>query len=173
MKSITEGSRAVFTFKFPAEVEGNGYATTAQGWVDMGVETSLNNFLGLEAITNLEGHHIIIGKSSLNGYYDITFTMLYDLDGETPLQFKGVDDIHFKDVLQLIDTPKTNTMRTLYVKKTNYAELKNKWGIEPIFAKHDTLYIRCNKDCKVDWDNAPVYKAEDLVGRNNVQVLTL
>jgi len=159
MKSITEGSRAVFTFGIPAEVEGNGYSTTAQDWVDMEVTTSLNNCLGLEALTNLEGHHIIIGKSSLNGYYDITFTSLYDLDGETPLQFKDISDVHFTNVFYKVKIAKTDRGSDIANEKSEvlrnlFKEMDDKYvSDENILTNNmlDILINKCNQLKKSDF----------------------
>jgi len=62
-------------------------------------------------------------------------------------------------------------MKKLNVKKTSLHELNEKWGFIPIiYSVFEPLYIRCNSKGEVNWDKAPVYTHEELIGRNNVKI---
>ena len=63
-------------------------------------------------------------------------------------------------------------MKTLNVKPTTINELVKQWGFVPPLLAKAPLYIRCNVKGVINWDKAPVYGAEELVGRNNVNIIT-
>lgn len=63
-------------------------------------------------------------------------------------------------------------MKRLYVTKVTLAQLKEHWGFTPIFpGKSTSLFIRCNKNKEINWNNATVYNSEELVDRNNIAYL--
>ena len=62
-------------------------------------------------------------------------------------------------------------MRKLNLKKTTLGELKEKWGFKPLGYSQQKLFIRCNAKGDINCEVAPVYRAEELVGRDNVKVL--
>lgn len=67
-------------------------------------------------------------------------------------------------------------MRTLYVKRTNYIEIKKNWGRNgcwPFNNPWEHYYIRCNKKGVVNWlANLPVFTASELIEKNNVKIVT-
>lgn len=62
------------------------------------------------------------------------------------------------------------TPRRLFIKKTSNKELYEKWNFNPSLM--GALYIRCNAKGEINWDKAPVFRAETLVGRDNVIIMT-
>ena len=62
-------------------------------------------------------------------------------------------------------------MKRLHVKKVSPKTVNNKWGFHA-YRLHHVLYIRCNVKGNINWDKAPVYHAEELVGRDNVKILS-
>ncbi|MGR3218493.1 MAG: hypothetical protein ACUZ8H_01565 [Candidatus Anammoxibacter sp.] len=62
-------------------------------------------------------------------------------------------------------------MKTLNVKKTSLQELKEQWGFEPILLIGREIYIRCNAKGEINWDVAPVYSHDELIERNDVNIL--
>jgi len=65
-------------------------------------------------------------------------------------------------------------MKTLNVKETSLNELKRQWSISVMFPaswENFQLFIRCNRNGEVNWDVAPVYTANELISRNNVNIL--
>lgn len=62
------------------------------------------------------------------------------------------------------------TNRILYVKRTNAVQLRqNGWPIIS-FSICDPYYIKCRKDGVVNWSGS-VYKASELIERNNVKIV--
>lgn len=95
MREIKPNSTA--TFFFPNTFECN---YTAKDFHIDEVETSLGNTLDLETWKGLEGNEIIIEQKACDGYYDIVFTNMYDLDGDTPLRFTAMSQFHFKGIIE-------------------------------------------------------------------------
>ncbi len=64
-------------------------------------------------------------------------------------------------------------MRTLYVKFTTLKSLKdNGWPTEIIrFSICDPYYIQCRKDGTVNYNKAGLYRASELIERNNVKIV--
>jgi len=63
------------------------------------------------------------------------------------------------------------TKKTLNVKPTNNSELAEKWGLNFNPSLKGKLFIRCNSKGVVNWDKAPVYNADELFGRENVNII--
>lgn len=60
-------------------------------------------------------------------------------------------------------------MKKLHVKRTSAKELtENGWPV--IGLANHSLYVRCDRDGKVKWDKTLLYKAEELIGRDNVVI---
>jgi hypothetical protein len=58
----------------------------------------------------------------------------------------------------------------LSLRKTSNAEITKQWGFDT-HLQHKSLYIQCNSKGEVNWDKASVYSAEELVGKDNVEIL--
>lgn len=62
-------------------------------------------------------------------------------------------------------------MRTLYVKYTTAKTLlDNGWPPVP-YSILDPYYVKCRKDGYVNWDISLLYKASELIERNNVKIV--
>lgn len=60
----------------------------------------------------------------------------------------------------------------LHVKQTSISELTQKWQIRPAsFLRWEDIYIRCTAQGVVNWDTSNVYKAKELIERDNVKIL--
>lgn len=63
-------------------------------------------------------------------------------------------------------------LRTLYVKKVTRAEVVRQWngigpGLNSVY-----LYVQCTKAGVINWNRNAVYKAEELIERNNVKIVS-
>lgn len=63
-------------------------------------------------------------------------------------------------------------MKTLHVKPTNLRELSAHNWSTCLLSLSNKYYIRCNAKGEVNWDKAPLYKAEELILRNNVKIIS-
>ena len=104
------------TFIFPNTFEDN---YSALDWLYDRIETGLGTQLDLEVIESLNNSKIIIGEGWGNGYYDITFANLYDIDGNTPIRFSSISESHFKDIVE----PKNAEM--ISITKDEFERLKS------------------------------------------------
>lgn len=62
--------------------------------------------------------------------------------------------------------------KKLNLKPTNNLELAEKWGLNYNPSLKGKLYIRCNAKGAVNWEKAPVYNHLELIGRENVNIIT-
>lgn len=60
--------------------------------------------------------------------------------------------------------------KKLNLKPTSNLELNEKWGLN--ISLKGKLYIRCNAKGIVNWEKAPVYNHVELIGRENVNIIT-
>lgn len=61
--------------------------------------------------------------------------------------------------------------KTLNVKKVTKKEVAEFWNTELPFKWPDILYIRCDAKGSVNWDKAPIYLPNELIGRGNYKVI--
>ncbi len=56
--------------------------------------------------------------------------------------------------------------RTLNVVETTVSEISKKWGFEPLLRnRFAPVFMRCNSKGEVNWEKAPYYQLEHLVGK--------
>lgn len=60
-------------------------------------------------------------------------------------------------------------IKTLRVKKTSNSELSEKWNM--FVNINSELYVRCNCKGQVNWDKTVVYRASELIEKNNVIIV--
>jgi len=67
--------------------------------------------------------------------------------------------------------------RTLHVTQTSVREIAQQWKWDPVeLASYlrtalGPVYVRCTRKGHINWDKAPIYKVDELIGRNNVRIL--
>ena len=62
-------------------------------------------------------------------------------------------------------------MKKLNVKKTDFNEIAKMWGFHPpVKWASKLLFVRCNLRGKINWDKAPIFRAEELIERDNVTI---
>jgi hypothetical protein len=56
--------------------------------------------------------------------------------------------------------------RTLNVIETTISTITEKWGVAPLVRNRlAPVFMRCNAKGQVNWDKAPYYQLQDLVGK--------
>jgi len=63
-------------------------------------------------------------------------------------------------------------VKKLNLKPTSNTELAEKWGLNFNPSLRGNLFIRCNANGIVNWEKAPVYNSDELIGRENVNIIT-
>jgi hypothetical protein len=59
--------------------------------------------------------------------------------------------------------------KTLNVKKVDSSEISGMWNL-PVNIEGE-LYVRCNAQGEIDWEKTSIYRASELIIRNNVVIL--
>jgi len=65
--------------------------------------------------------------------------------------------------------PKTQA-KTLNVMHVTVQEIEKNWGMS-FPTRHTTHYARCNAKGEINWDKTTIYCAQELVGRQNVNIM--
>ena len=60
--------------------------------------------------------------------------------------------------------------KILYVKTIVLPDLIEHWGYDPGYGYN--MYIKCDKEGKIEWENTSIYRVVELIEKNNVKVVT-
>lgn len=148
MKVIPNNSKATFTF--PSDFQ-NRYS--AEEWFYDEIQSVLGTKFDLDVVESFEQAPIIIQRKSCDHYYDIVFTTLYDIDGNTPLRFQAISQDHFANIIppktkSNLEDEKAGVLETIFNEMTDkYVEDENILTSNLL----DLIINKCNQLKKSDF----------------------